>query len=216
MSSDDEPVSVWIEQLSNANQEAAQRVWEHFCQKLLAFARKRIESSTRRVYDEEDAAISAFRSLCHGIESQRFPEVTDRDNLWALLVIITGRKILNRHRYEHQQRRNIAKTIPDSVLRDAGSSDKFASDIAGLRSKEPTPEFSAEVADTSEFLLSLLPEPDLRQIVVLKLEGHTNEEVADAMSVTRRTVQRKLERIRRCWLDANLDPDLAIDHDSAK
>jgi DNA-directed RNA polymerase specialized sigma24 family protein len=68
--------------------------------------------------------------------------------------------------------------------------------------REPTPELAAEVADLSQYLLKLLPETDLQQLVLLKLEGHTNEEVAEQMSVTRRTVQRKLERIRRLWLES--------------
>jgi DNA-directed RNA polymerase specialized sigma24 family protein len=50
--------------------------------------------------------------------------------------------------------------------------------------------------------MNQLPEPDLRKLVVLKLEGHTNDEIAELMKVTRRTVQRKLELIRRIWLDS--------------
>ena len=66
----------------------------------------------------------------------------------------------------------------------------------------PTPAFAAEVADMSEYLMSHLPESDLKQLVLLKLEGHTNEDVAELMKITRRTVQRKLERIRRIWLES--------------
>jgi len=198
-----EPVSVWIEQLAVAEPEAARRIWEHFCGRLMAFARGRLKAATRGIYDEEDAAISAFRSLCRGIEARRFPEVTDRDNLWALLVVITGRKILNRHRYDRKQRRNSTRTITDSALTDSADSPYADLGVAGLHSKEPTPEFSVEVADTSEYLLQQLPQADLRQVVLYKLEGYTNEEVADAMSITRRTVQRKLERIRRLWLESD-------------
>ena len=54
----------------------------------------------------------------------------------------------------------------------------------------------------SEYLMSQLPEFDLKQLVQLKLEGHTNEDIAELMQITRRTVQRKLERIRRIWLES--------------
>ncbi len=37
--------------------------------------------------------------------------------------------------------------------------------------------------------------------MLLKLEGLSNEECADRMHLSRRTIQRKLERIRRTWLD---------------
>ncbi len=69
-----EPVSLWIEQLAAADHDAASRLWAHFCQRLMVFARSRMSPSARRIYDEEDAAASVFRSLCRGIEAQRFPE----------------------------------------------------------------------------------------------------------------------------------------------
>jgi len=200
-----EPVSLWIEQLSAADPQAAHRLWEHFCRRLMSFARSRLKAETRRVYDEEDAALSAFRSLCRGIEAQRFPEISDRDNLWALLVVIASRKIINRNRYDAQQRRSGDRTINDSVLQNAS---EFCSPLHNVPAREPTPELAAEVADLSQYLLQLLPETDLQRLVLLKLEGHTNEEAAELMSVTRRTVQRKLERIRRHWLESSELPQI--------
>ena len=195
-----EPVSLWIEQLAAADHDAASRLWAHFCQRLMVFARSRMSPSTRRIYDEEDAAVSAFRSLCRGIEAQRFPDVGDRGNLWALLVVITSRKIANQFRYEHQQRRNANQTLTESILqRSDGSSIGV---LQSLPTQEPTPAFAAEVADMSEYLMSQLLESDLQKIVLLKLEGHTNEDVAEQLNITRRTVQRKLERIRRIWLES--------------
>lgn len=159
-----------------------------------------MNSTTRRIYDEEDAAVSAFRSLCRGIEAQRFPNINDRDNLWALLVVITSRKIANQYRYQNQERRNAKLTLSEAILQRSDGSE--ISILNAIPSNEPTPFFAAEVADMSEYLAGQLPEPDLKRIVMLKLEGHTNEEVAETMKITRRTVQRKLERIRRIWLDA--------------
>lgn len=195
-----EPVSLWIEQLAAADHDAARRLWAHFCHRLMVFARSRMSPSTRRIYDEEDAAISAFRSLCRGIEAQRFPEIADRGNLWALLVVITSRKIANRFRYEHQQRRNASQTLTEAMLQP--SDDSHVSLLQSLPTHEPTPAFAAEVADMSEYLMTQLHESDLQKLVLLKLEGHTNEEVAELMNITRRTVQRKLERIRRIWLES--------------
>lgn len=195
-----EPVSLWIEQLALADRDAASRLWAHFCQRLMVFARSKMSPSTRRIYDEEDAAVSAFRSLCRGIEAQRFPDVGDRGNLWALLVVITSRKIANQFRYEHQQRRNANQTLGEAMLQPSDGS--AVNVLQSLPSHEPTPAFAAEVADMSEYLMSQLGEPDLKQIVRLKLEGHTNEDIAELMKVTRRTIQRKLERIRRIWIES--------------
>ncbi len=157
------------------------------------------------MYDEEDAAVSAFRSLCRGIEAQRFPDVGDRGNLWALLVVIASRKIANQFRFEHQKRRNVNQTLTETMLQPSDGS--IGNILQSLPSHEPTPAFAAEVADMSEHLMAQLPESDLQQIVHLKLEGFTNEEIAERMKITRRTVQRKLERIRRIWLESSELPN---------
>ena len=167
------------------------------------FARHRLSPNSRRVYDEEDAAISAFRSLCRGIESSRYPDITSRDNLWALLVVIASRKIANRRRYDAQKKRAVHSTLTEDLFQPLSADE--SSLLQSIAAREPTPALAAEVADTSEFLLSQLPEDDLKQLVLLKLEGYTNEDAAEKMKVTRRTVQRKLERIRRYWLDAIRD-----------
>jgi len=199
----DDPVSQWIEQLAASEREAANRLWQHFCRRLMSFARNRLSPTSRRVYDEEDAAISAFRSLCRGIESNRYPEINSRDNLWALLVVIAGRKIANRKRFDGQKKRAVRSTLTEDVFQ----SPNEGSLLQSLTSREPTPALAAEVADTSEHLLSILPDDDLKRLVLLKLEGYTNEDAAEKMQVTRRTVQRKLERIRRCWLDTLIAED---------
>lgn len=208
-STDQEPVSLWIGQLAAADQNAARKLWEHFCRRLMNFARGQMSPSTRRIYDEEDAAVSAFHSLCRGIEAQRFPDIGDRGNLWALLVVITSRKISNQYRFEHQQRRNVQQTLSESMLQ--SSNEEHFNVLDSLPCHEPTPAFAAEVADMSDYLMTLLPETDLKQLVLLKMEGHTNEDVAEIMKVTRRTVQRKLERIRRIWLESTDLPQPNLD-----
>jgi hypothetical protein len=44
------------------------------------------------VADEEDAALSAFDSFCRRAEQGQFPDLKDRDGLWALLVVLTAHK----------------------------------------------------------------------------------------------------------------------------
>jgi DNA-directed RNA polymerase specialized sigma24 family protein len=51
-------------------------------------------------------------------------------------------------------------------------------------------------------LLGLLDDDSLRQIARLKLEGYTNEEIAERLGIVERTVERRLNRIRRQWMEA--------------
>jgi hypothetical protein len=89
--STDDPVSLWIDELRNADEAAARKLWNHFVAQLYELGRKKLRPETRRVYDEEDAAQSAFHSVCAGIGAGRFPDLRDRGSLWHLLVVVTAR-----------------------------------------------------------------------------------------------------------------------------
>lgn len=191
----DDPVTVWIEQLKKGDSEAAQQLWEHFFNRLHAVAKTRIAMISNRVYDEEDAAQSAFFSFCNGIAAGRFPNLQDRDSLWRLLVTITFRKISGRLKYEHGQKRNARRRVNDS-------SDGL---VGNMETLEPSPEFVVQAKETLEHLIERLADEKLRRICCLKLEGYRDDEIAEKMDTSRRTIQRKVERIRKTW--SSLSPD---------
>ena len=64
---------------------------------------------------------------------------------------------------------------------------------------EPTPEFLALLAEEHQRLLEALPDETLRRTALWRMEGFTNEEVAEKLGVTARSVERKLQRIRDVW-----------------
>ena len=101
--SDDDPVTLWIDELRNADDAAAKELWKHFVSRLYTLARKKLSPETRRVYDEEDAAQSAFHSVCSGIVSGRFPDLHDRESLLRLLLAVTSRKIARRVKHVLRQ-----------------------------------------------------------------------------------------------------------------
>lgn len=200
----EDPITLWMQQLQTGNQDAAQKIWEHYVQKLQTFARKRLPQQMRRVYDEEDVALSAFHSLCDGMIGGRFPDLTDRENLWRLLLTITARKIAIRQRYNRRDKRDVTKLMTESGL--FADATESSPGLDGLPNAEPSPAFAVEVAETCHMLLQALSEDSLREIAHLKMEGYTNGEIADKLAVTRRTVERKVERIRREW-SQRLDSD---------
>jgi DNA-directed RNA polymerase specialized sigma24 family protein len=62
---------------------------------------------------------------------------------------------------------------------------------------ERTPEDAAALNEALERRLRGLPERDLRQVALMTLEGYTNSEIAEAMEWSPRSVERKLNRIRK-------------------
>ena len=80
-------VTGWIDQLSAGNGPAAEQLWRHISARLLEYARQELDPQTRRHYDEDDAANSAFHSLCRGFTEGRL-DARNRDALWGLLAVI--------------------------------------------------------------------------------------------------------------------------------
>ena len=75
--------------------------------------------------------------------------------------------------------------------------DDFMAQVVG---DEPTPEFAAMMADEYRRLFGSLADESLRVVALLKLEGHSNEEIARSLDCGLRTVERKLEVIRKRWI----------------
>jgi DNA-directed RNA polymerase specialized sigma24 family protein len=59
---------------------------------------------------------------------------------------------------------------------------------------------AAVLNEALERRLAALANPVLRQIALLRLEGYTNSEIADQLTVTERTIERRTERIRDKWM----------------
>jgi len=55
------------------------------------------------------------------------------------------------------------------------------------------------VADEARRLFEKLADDSLREVVRLRLEGYSNDEIARALNCGLRTVERKLAVIRKRW-----------------
>ena len=184
--------------MSCGDEQAAEELWQHVSLRLLEHARAKLDGRTRRGYDENDAANSAFHSLCRGLADGRL-EAENRDALWGLLAVITSRKISARRRYLNRQKRGGGTVRGESGFDELGDSG-----IYSVIDRQQMPEVLAEVSESCDQLLDALPDETMRQIVLLKFQGAKNAEVAAQLNCTQRTVERKLERIRRIWIEAGL------------
>jgi len=194
--SDDASVSRWLVGLRAGNPADIQRLWDRYFQQLVRLADARMPGHARRERDEEDIALSVFHSFCDRVGRGQFPQLSDRDDLWRLLVTITARKVIDTIRHQTRQKRGGGFVLGESALMNGES---LEAGMARLLSRELTPEFAAEFAEASERLLARLENETLRSVALLKLEGHTSEEIAAALATSTRTVDRKLHLIRMIW-----------------
>ena len=196
-------VTLWNQSMKGGDAEAAEKIWRRYFEGLIRLAHARLRGSPRAVADEEDAALSALDSFFQGAARGRYPKLDDRDDLWRLLVVITERKALDQAQRERRQKRGGGKVLGTLGLPDA---DRPGNGIAALAAPEPTPDFAAMVADECRRLLGLLRDDGLRRVAQWKMAGYTNDEIADLLGCSLRSIARKLELIRRDW-GANEGPD---------
>src|SRR5262249_30440391 len=75
-----------------------------------------------------------------------------------------------------------------------------------LLDREPTPEEAVAFLDQLEHFLARL-RPDHRRILEMRLQGHSNEEIAQELGIYDRKIRRGLERIREQAEEEGIGPD---------
>jgi len=191
-----EIVSQWLLNLAEGDDDVAQEIWNDYFGKLVSLARKKLGGIPRRDYDEEDVAVSAMNSFYQGMAHRKFSRVRNRDDLWKLLVTITVRKAAARRRSYFAQKRGSGRVRGESIF---GHPEDEQGGLAHVLGTEPTPELAAGVAENCRQMLDQLKDETLCQIALWTLEGYRPEEIAEKLGCVRRTVERKLERIREIW-----------------
>jgi RNA polymerase sigma factor (sigma-70 family) len=193
----DDSVTAWIGDLKDGQDEASQKLWQRYFGQLVGLAARRLGSAPRRIADEEDVAVSVFESLCRGAAAGRFKQLQDRDDLWKLLTAIAGMKAVDQIRRQTAQKRGGTNVRGESVFEGVD-----ASQIGGLGQlihSEPTPDFLAIMDEQQQVMFRALPDPSQREVARLRFEGYSNDEIAQQLGISLRSVERKLRVIREIW-----------------
>jgi RNA polymerase sigma factor (sigma-70 family) len=195
----DDEVTLWIERLSGGDERAAQQIWDRYFDRLVRLAKRKFEriGINRRAADEEDVALSALNSFYRRAADGRF-QLGDREELWKLLVTITVRKAYAEGKRQRAKKRGEGQVRGESIFIRPGG-EPSGPGIGGVLGDEPTPELATMAAESCEELLKMLGDESQREVAKLKLEGYTNEEIAERLGCVVRTVERKLSLIRDKW-----------------
>jgi len=187
----DGSITCFFSQLCVGDPTGAEQLWQRYSPRLLGLARKTLGHREHAGFDADDVAQSAFISFWQRASDGQFARDIDRNDLWNLLGVITVRKAQKKMRDGLAQKRGGGKVITEAAMPgDSEGHFQLDGQLGGL----PT----AELDLTCEELLSKLDD-EPRSIVLLKLMGYTNREIADLLECTERKVERKLQLIRRIW-----------------
>lgn len=180
-------ITQWIKKAKVGDGEAARQLWERFFDELTALVRGRLNSRTRRVVDEEDIALDAFRSFFDAAQAGRFPRLDNRNELRRLLMSMAVRKAADAHVHEFRKKRG----------GDFSAATDPAIHLDQVMDKAPTAETAIGVAEEFERVMSVIGDEKLQATAIAKMEGYTNDEIAREQDCATRTVERQLNLIRK-------------------
>lgn len=189
-----------LQRVRDGDEQATGDLWENYFQQLVRVAAQRLPSNLRRAGDEEDIALSAFHSFIAGIRKDRFPDLSGPDNLWGLLITLTTRKVNAHLRYQTRQKRGGGNIRGESVFVDAAGNARHGG-IGGVTGETTPPDLNTELAEACETLLEQLPDEQLRQIAILRMDGFLVDEIAQRLELSKRAVERRLQLIRKTWAE---------------
>ncbi len=185
---DDQLFQEIMELLRKGDNASAELVFKRYARRLIGLAASRLPAPIRSKEDPEDAVQSAFRSFFGRQKKGEFqPE--DWDELSTLLTYLTVCKVDRRIRKHLAAKRDVRKESAPAANAD-GESTSFQ-----MAAPDPTPAEAAMVTDTLQELMSRL-DPDDQQILTMRLQGHTNAEIAAEVGKSERTVFRVLDEIK--------------------
>ena len=178
-------ITRWFVSLREGERDAEAVLYSHFFPRLVALARERFDADRDPVAGADATAQSVFQLLSRGAQRGRFNNITDRDDLWRILVVATRRKVID------QTRRR------QSLKRGGGTNHVSLHDVVAESATNPDSVVAME--EQMQVLMQGLRDDVLRSIAADRLAGFTNDEIAERLGVSTRTVERKLALIRDDW-----------------
>lgn len=200
-----------LDQVREGDEQATTLLWERYFQPLVRLAGTRLPKNLRRMADEEDIALSAFHSFIAGVRRDQFPDLAGPGNLWGLLITLTSRKVNAHLRRQTRQKRGGGNVRGESIFLDAagdaGPTGLEQMGSTGGDDDAMRPDVRAELAEACEHLLDSLPDAQLREIAVLRMDGYLVDEIADRIGISKRAVERRLQLIRKTWSEQRESED---------
>jgi RNA polymerase sigma-70 factor (ECF subfamily) len=179
----------WVAGLASGDARTLEDFWVRYGPRLQGLAAEYMTTRLYRREGPEDVVQSVCRTFFRRVQIGQF-ELADSGRLWGLLCVITIAKVRQKARYHRRQKRDLNREH-----RIDGAADESWSPGPALTSPQPTPAEAAEFADQLGQLLDGMDEEE-RRVVELKLEQCTNQETADKLGCSERTVRRILKRVQ--------------------
>jgi RNA polymerase sigma factor (sigma-70 family) len=194
---DSSSVTTWLYGAAAGDSLSAQKLWERYLDRLVGLAADRLRNSPKRLADEEDLALRVFDEFLRKARQGIYPRLASREDFWQIVVQIAERRAIDQIRraraYEHRVAGESVLGAPDHASQDGSPA------LDRVTSIETSPEEAVAFAEQFRMLLGRLETDELRTVVQYRLSGMTDNEIAQRLGCSLRTVERRLHQIRQAW-----------------
>jgi RNA polymerase sigma-70 factor (ECF subfamily) len=167
-----------MDRIQQGDDDAATQLYDRYATRLKLFADRQMSPGIRRVFEPEDIVQSAFRSLFRGVNAGSYCAPEGR-SLWSLLAVIA----INKVRRKVTRDRSVL-----TVTSEVADGDGILAVVDGSLSPE---EFESSLREAIEVL-----RPAEQEIVHMRVQGFSVEEIGDRLQRSCRTIERTLQSIR--------------------
>jgi hypothetical protein len=196
--SDPGTVTDWIGRLGDGNPTVAQPLWERYFHRMVDRARRQLAGTPRRRRRGGRGAERPQQLLPRRRAASLPPAGRPRRPLAAAAGGDRPQgQQPSQARYPPEARAARRECPERGGVAPADAAG--GSPLARLPSREPTPEYAAQLADTWRLLFGLLRDPELETVALMKMQGYHLREIAARVGCVPRTVQRQLQLIRHIW-----------------
>lgn len=164
----------------DGDEDAAGILYERYARRVLRLVETKLGSRLRSTTDPEDVVQSVFKSMFRGVQSGNY-DAPPGSTLWSLLAVISVNKLRRKATHQSALRRDIDRLVSLEDLQDSRAIDESSVEFLEISLRE-----------TLECL-----RPLEREILSLRLQGYTVDEISGMTKRSRRTVERSLHNSRK-------------------
>ncbi|MCA9215471.1 MAG: sigma-70 family RNA polymerase sigma factor [Planctomycetales bacterium] len=170
-----------LRRLREGQNDAATELYMRYASRLLTLARSQTSPQLATRFDPEDVVQSVFRTFFRRATAGLY-DVPAGEQLWQLLLVLALNKVRGLALYHRAQKRDAAKTVQ---MEDLGRPSQVDDGTPMKILTMVVDELLTEHSETQQ------------QIVKLRIDGHTIEQIAERTGRSRRTVERVMQEFRQ-------------------
>jgi RNA polymerase sigma-70 factor (ECF subfamily) len=172
-----------LRRIEGGESEAATQLYLRYAKRLISLARANTSRDLAVRFDPEDVVQSVFRSFFRRANSGYY-DVPESGDLWRLLLVLALNKVRRLAVHHRADKRNVKHTVSTEHLESLPDS-SAGEDPEAVRILELV---------VQEILAEMTPSQ--RQIIELRIEGHSIPVIAASARRSKRTVERILKNFR--------------------